>query len=114
MPKRIQRVNSLLKKELSQILLKEVEFPDNVLVTVTRVETSSNLFQSRIYISVLPESQTKRVLTILEKIIYGLQQRINARLKMRPIPRIEFKREEKTEEANKIEGLLEKIKKEHI
>lgn len=112
MSKRIQRVNSLIKKELSQILFKEVDFPDNVLVTITRVETSSNLFQSKVYISVLPESQTKKILTILNKIIYGLQQRINTRLKMRPVPRIKFVKEEKTREAARIEELLEELKKE--
>lgn len=112
MPKRIQRVNQLIKKEISQLLLKEVGFPKNILVTVTRAETSANLIQAKIYISVMPENQSKRVLGILNYQIYNLQQRLNKRLKMRPIPKIEFVEEKKTKEAGKIEKLLEEIKNE--
>ncbi len=106
---RVQRVNQLIKKELSQIILKEVNFPPDVLVTVTRVETSRNLIQAKVYISVMPENETANVLQILDNLIYDLQQQLNKRLKMRPIPRIIFVKEKKTEEAGRIEELLEKI-----
>ena len=39
MSNRIQRVNSLIKDELGKILLREVDFPKDVLVTITGVET---------------------------------------------------------------------------
>lgn len=99
----------MIKKELGQILLREMDFPEGVLVTVTRVETSPNLNQSRIYISVMPEDKAARVLETLEKSVYYLQQKLNKRLKMRPIPRIKFIEERKTEEAGRVEELLEKI-----
>lgn len=111
MVERIQRVNQLIRKELSQILFREVDFPNNSLVTITRVENSRNLKQANIYISVIPESKTSNVLQILEKLIYYLQQRLNKRLKMRPLPRIRFIEEKKTKEAGKVEELLEKIRK---
>ena len=80
MSKRIQQVNALIKRELSQILLKEIEFPLNVLVTITRVETSSNLMESNILVSALPEEKLKRSLEILNKNIYILQKKLNQRL----------------------------------
>ena len=106
---RVQRVNQLIKKELSQIILKEVNFPPDVLVTVTRMESSRNLIQAKVYISVMPENETANVLQILDNLIYDLQQQLNKRLKMRPIPRIIFMKEEKTQEAGRVEELLEKI-----
>lgn len=111
MVERIQRVNQLIRKELSQILFREVDFPNNSLVTITRVENTRNLKQANIYISVIPESKTLNVLQILEKLIYYLQQKLNKRLKMRPLPRIRFVEEKKTKEAGKVEELLEEIKK---
>jgi len=54
MNKRILRINSLIRDELSNILLREVEFPDGVLATITRVEVSDDLFNASVYISVLP------------------------------------------------------------
>jgi ribosome-binding factor A len=108
---RIQKVNQLLKRELGQIILKEIDFPRNVLVTLTRVETLDNLIEARVFVSVLPENQTDRILGILEKKVYFLQQRINKRLRMRPVPKIRFLKEKETSHAARIEELLEGLKK---
>ncbi|KPJ73651.1 ribosome-binding factor A [Parcubacteria bacterium DG_74_1] len=110
MSKRIQQVNALIKRELSQILLREIEFPPNVLVTVTRVETSPNLMETNVWVSALPEEKLKTFLDILNRNIYILQQKLNRRLKMRPIPRIKFLEEKKTREAGKVEEILERLK----
>lgn len=122
MVKRIQQVNQLLKRELSQIILKEVEFPTDILVTVTRVETSPNLNQAKVYVSVMSfgqriffkrdlEKPNQKVIETLNRKIYDLQQKINKRLKMRPVPRIKFIEEKETKRAGRVEELLEKIKK---
>ena len=111
MVNRLQRVNQLIKKELSQILLREIEFPSGVLATVTRVESTPNLIQTRVFISVMPEKKTSEVLQILNWQIYELQQKINKRLKMRPIPRIMFFEDKKTREAGRIEEILAELKK---
>lgn len=108
---RIQRVNQLIKKEVALILLREVDFPEGVLATVTRVESSRNLTQTKVYISVMPVRKTPNVLQILDKLIYYLQQKLNKRLKMRPIPKIQFMEEKETAKAGRIEELLEKIHK---
>ena len=108
---RIVRVNQLIKKELGQIILREFDFPKDVLVTLTRVETSGNLIHVKAYISVLPETKTAQVLELLNQRIYGIQQLLNKRLRMRPIPKINFAEEKQTVQAGKIEELLEKIKK---
>lgn len=112
MSNRLQRVNALIKKELSQIFLKEVDFPKDVLVTITRCESSKDLNQAKVYISVMPEDNIDKVFEILDRRIYDIQQTLNRRLKMRPIPRIEFQKEEKTEEAARVEELLEEVKNE--
>ena len=111
MPDRIPQVNQLIKKELSQIILREVDFPEGILVTLTRIETAPNLIQAKAYISVMPEDKVRDVLEILEKLVYRLQQKLNKRLKMRPIPRIQFVEEKAIREAGRIEELLEKINK---
>ena len=110
MSKRIQRVNQLIKKELSQILLREFDFPKDILVTITRVDTLPNLRESKVFISTVPENKSQRILKTLNQKIYELQQKINRRLKMRPVPRIRFLEERETAEAGRIEELLEKIK----
>ncbi len=110
MSNRIQRVNSLIKEELSKILLKEVDFPRDVLVTITRVDSLPNLSEAKIYVSVMPDEKIDKVFEILNRRIYDIQQVLNRRLNMRPIPRIEFKKEEKTKKAAQVEELLEELK----
>ena len=110
MSRRVQRLNQLIKQEISQIILREVDFSKDVLVTVTRVDTSPNLIQSKIYISAIPEENISDVLKTLRRSIYNSQQKLNKRLKMRPIPKIIFMEEKETREAARIEELLEEIK----
>lgn len=109
---RIPQVNQLIKKELGQIVLREIDFPEGVLVTLTRVEASPNLIEAKIYISVMPEGQSRAVLEVLKKQVYFLQRKLNERLRMRPIPKIMFIEERATKEAGRVEELLEKIHKE--
>lgn len=108
---RVQRVNQLIKKELAQIILREINFPRYILVTVTRVETSRNLIHSKIYISVMPNDEKQSVLESLNDKIYDIQHQLNKRLKMRPVPKIQFIDEKATKEAGRIEEILERIKK---
>ncbi|MBZ9578299.1 30S ribosome-binding factor RbfA [Patescibacteria group bacterium] len=111
MSKRIQRVNQLIKKELGKILLREGDFSKETLVTLTRVETSIDLREAKVWISVFPRNQTTKVIQILNRKIYDFQQKINKILKMRPVPKIKFLIETRAKEAARIEELLEKIKK---
>ena len=55
MPNRIEKVNSLLEHEIGKILLHDFAFNPEILVTLTRVDTSSNLIEAKVYISVFPE-----------------------------------------------------------
>jgi len=107
---RVQQINQLIKKELGQILLREGDFSKNVLVTITRVDTTRNLIGAKIYVSVLPENQFPMIMETLRRRIFNIQQLLNKRLRMRPIPKISFVEEKETAEAGKIEQLLEEIK----
>lgn len=111
MKNRLSQVNQVIKKELSQIILKELECPPEVLVTVTRVDASPNLQQVKVYVSCMPEEKGKDILLQLNNQIFELQQKLNQRLNMRPVPKIQFLEEKETAQAGKIEEILEKIRK---
>lgn len=106
---RIQRVNELLRKEMSQLLLKEIDF-DQSMVTITEVDTSPDLRQAKIKISVLPEKSTEAVLKRLEKNIFDLQQQLNKKLNMRPVPKLRFVIDKASIKEQRVEELLQKIK----
>lgn len=109
---RINRVNELIKEELGKIFLKEMEFPKDSLVTITRVETSSNMITTKVFISVIPDDKQERVLETLNRRVYFIQQMLNKCLNMRPVPKIIFYEEKKTEQAARVEEVLEELKNE--
>src|SRR3990167_10150101 len=111
MSERINKVNSLLEREIGQILAKDFNF-NGVLVTLTHVDTTANLIEAKAYISVFPEDKTDGAMVMLSKGVYDVQQKINKMLNMRPIPKIMFIKDKVIAEAAKVEELLEKLKKE--
>ena len=106
---RIKKINELVKRELGKIILKEIGFPKNILVTLTRTQTSKDLSECKVFVSVFPEKETENVLRILDKEIYTIQQLLNARLFMKPIPKIRFLQDKELKKAQKIDKLLNEI-----
>lgn len=92
--------------------MRGVEMPEETVVTVTRVVASGNLQEAKVYISVMPEERVRGVLKTLHQNVYEVQQALNERLKMRPVPRIQWVQETGGVQVQKVEELLEKIKKE--
>jgi len=110
MTNRIDRVNSLLQHELSKILLKDFAFSPEILVTLTRVDTTGNMIEAKAYVSVFPEEKSAGILNALQKSTYDIQYQINRTLRMRPVPKIRFVKETEVLHAAKIEELLVKAK----
>ncbi|MDP3883269.1 MAG: 30S ribosome-binding factor RbfA [Candidatus Staskawiczbacteria bacterium] len=110
MSNRVEKVNSLLQHEINNIFLKDLNFPDGILVTLTQVDCTSNLIEAKVYISVFPEENTENIMKILNKLIYGIQQKVNKRLKMRPIPKIIFVADKGVARAGRVEELLAQLK----
>ena len=98
---------------MSKILLREIDFPGGTLVTITRVETSPDLRQAKIFISCIPENQKSKSLSILQRNISLLQRKIGETLSIRTTPKIKFVEEKETQGAARVEELLEEIKKEN-
>ena len=49
---RINRINELIQQQLSQIIAQELELPNECLITITRVKTSPDIKNSKIFITV--------------------------------------------------------------
>jgi ribosome-binding factor A len=103
---RIEKINSLLVQEISAVLLREIEFPQGVLVTIIKAKTTDDVKEAKIFISVLPFEKSDQVLDILRNNIYHIQQLLNKKLRMKPVPKIFFKIDASEEEAYKVERAL--------
>lgn len=108
---RLEKVNSLLLHEIGQIILRDFDFVGS-LVTLTRIETSANLIDTKAFVTVLPEDKMDFIVKTLNNNVRDIQEQINRKLNMRPVPKIKFVKDENIAKAAKIEALLNKIKPE--
>lgn len=111
MSERILKINQLIKAQVGQIILRNIEFPAGLLVTLTRVDTSPDLSWAKIFVAVMPDTGAKRAFEILRQNIYEIQGLLNKKLNMRFVPKIRFVQEIETRRAGRVEELLENIKK---
>ncbi len=106
---RMQKINELLLQALGQVILKELEMPKSVLVTLIKVETSKDLDHCKVFVSVFPEKSTEDVLRILSSQAYNLHQALNKKLFIRRVPKLRFVEEKELKQAHKIDQLLHEV-----
>lgn len=109
--KRHQRVESLIQEELSKIILKELEFPAD-LVTITGVEVQKDLDTATILVSVIPTQKSEDVLKKLNKSARALRFLLLKKINIKPLPQLNFKIDYGMEKAAEIERAFLKIEKE--
>jgi len=112
MPKRIEMINELIRKKLSEIILKEIEFPQNSLVTITKTLTSPDLKNSKIFITVLPEKFRGTILEILKKNSQNLSKKLQKQMTTKFTPNLIFQIDKQEIFATKVDKLLDEINKE--
>ena len=99
---RAQRIEKLVREELSKILVREFEFP-GALVTVTEIEVDKKLDNAKVLLSVIPSTKGESALTELNKNIGQLQHMLLKKINIKPMPRISFVLDHGIENAARVE-----------
>lgn len=88
---RIGRINEEIQRELSALLrtLKDPRLQSGLL-TVTHVDTTSDLRYSRVYVSALDKSQEKDMMKGLKSAAGYLRRELGAALRLRYTPELQF------------------------
>jgi ribosome-binding factor A len=104
---RLLRINERIKEIVSAAIAGEVKDPRVGFVTVTGVETSSDLRHAKVFVSVLgSQAQREETLEALRQSRGLLQSSINAGLRMKRTPQITFIYDPTTDQAQHIERLI--------
>lgn len=106
MSDRIAKVNKLFKQEVGRAILEDVDFPVNFVVTVIRVDTSLDLHYADVFVSVMPKEKAEEAMDILDGEIYGIQQKINKKMFMKPVPMIRFKLDRSGDNVDRINEII--------
>jgi ribosome-binding factor A len=108
MPDRMRRVNEAVREVVSARLAEGLRDPRIGFVTVTSVETSPDLRQARVYVSVLgSEEQRAETLAGLESAHGLLQQAVATELRMKHTPTLQFVFDESIDRGMRITELLD-------
>lgn len=109
MNNRIEKVNKLIRQHINDIITRDINLKSGVFITIPKVDTSSDLRYTRVFVSIFPEKEIDYVVKTLEKEIYKIQGILNKRLQMRPLPKIEFRVDMTESKADEIEKILKEI-----
>lgn len=97
MKNRIPMVNSLVKRELSGIILRKLDF-GGIFVTITDVSTKEKMNESIVRVSVFPQEKSASVLKTLNWEHRRLQHELAEKIKLKPMPKIIFELDSQIEE----------------
>lgn len=108
--KRASKFNKLVAIELGKIIFDFLDVKPGIMVTVTGVATAPNLFSADVFVSIWPDNKAQELFGKLTRSIYKIQQLLNKKLKVRPVPKIIFRYDKNPVEASEVEEILKKIK----
>ena len=109
--KRLDRVNQLIKEEISTVLQRELKDPRLGFVTVTEVETSKDLRAAKVFVSVLgDERQWTASLAALASARGFVRNWLRQHLDLRVTPEVDFRADRSMEHAARIQSLLKSVR----
>jgi len=109
MKHRLKRVREIIKRELSELIVREFTFP-GALVTVQDVDVTPDLKHSNVYISALGnEPERDAAFKKLQENRVMLQLAMSKRVILKYTPQIHFRLDTSIERGSRIIELLQKI-----
>ncbi len=111
MSRRVDRINGLLRQELSQLLSRHAKDPRiNGVITITQVKTSPDLRNARVYVSVMGDNDAKRqALAGIESAATFLRHELRDRLSLRYVPFMKFELDDSLEDADALIRLMDQM-----
>ena len=109
--RRIDRVNELLRTELSEVISRELKDPRLAgLISITEVETTADLRHARVFVSVFGrEEERQSSLEALRSATGFLRREVAQRVTFRYMPELEFRLDTSLEHGDRIMRLLKQV-----
>ncbi|MCS7082172.1 MAG: 30S ribosome-binding factor RbfA [Bacteroidetes bacterium] len=110
--RRVERVSSLIKRELADILETEFREVSHALVTVTKVQMPRDLSLARVYVSIMGDPATQRVaLERLREQTPEIRRALSARIRhhLRAMPELQFIHDDTQDYVERLEALFAQI-----
>ena len=110
---KIERLNHAFQQEISMIIMREIKDEDIKFVTITGVDTTSDLSFAKVYYTVLDESKKASTEEALKGAASFIRTKLAERLQIRHTPELKFIFDESIEYGQKIEKIIKELNKEN-
>ena len=116
MSRRVERVNELLRSEISRLLTLQTKDPRlNCVISITRVVTARDLRVAQVFISVMGNPETKQnALEGMRSAAAFLRRELRPRVSLRYTPFLKFSLDDSMEDAEHILGIMDRIRDDQI
>jgi len=114
MAHRIQRVNNLLRHEISELLQRQVKDPRlGTFIIVTEVSASPDLKYAKIFVSrIASEEEKQETLSVLAAASGFFRRELAKRLDLPRIPELNFQWDDSIERGDRLLQLIDKVSEE--
>ena len=108
---RIERVNHLIRQEISQLLQRETKDPRlSGYISINSVETTPDLRHAKVFVScVCEESQKKEILAALAHSSGFFRSELAKHLKMRRVPELHYTWDDSIEHGSNLIAYMDKV-----
>jgi ribosome-binding factor A len=109
---RTERVRELLKRELGEIIRREIPIGEFGLITVNEVGVAADLKSAVVYVGVIgtPE-QRKKAAALLEKEVKRFQGMIGRAVVLKYTPHLKFEVDVAIERGNRVLAIIDELEK---
>jgi ribosome-binding factor A len=109
--RRIERVNGLLRQEISALIASQVNDPRlKGLVTITQVSTASDLRSARVYVSVMGGEPLRReALEGIQSSASFLRRELRDRVALRYVPFLKFELDDAMQQADRLMRIIDEL-----
>ena len=111
MSHRIERVNNLIRQEISELLKRQVKDPRlGTFIAVTEVSTSPDLKYAKVFVSCLSSEEEKQAtISVLAGASRFFRKELAKNLRLRRIPELSFHWDDSIERGDHIMQLIDQI-----
>jgi len=109
--KRSERVSGLLRRELAQMIQREIKDPEVGFVSVSDVEVTRDLAHAKVYVTVFNTDEARVSIKALKRAAGFLRTRLGQELRMRNVPQLHFLHDDSVETGQRMDSLIEQAVK---
>ena len=109
MTHRIQRINNLIRQEISELLRLQVKDPRlGTFITVTEVSTSPDLKYAKVFVSSIGSNEERqKILSVLTTASGFFRKELTRHLRLRRIPELSFHWDDSIERGDHLLRLID-------